>query len=168
MEEKKKQYAPNQMIAAMAPNVYKVLSWILSWQNNNGVIYYEQQFKKALRMESDEIERCIQTLIDNNILVIANTDGKWVMEPNPDTFKKWFETPLSKIMESDKMLTMATEVTWKRVEKQSDEMSDDELKQTIMRLQAMLNEREQTKELVRTTASSDGLPWSDDDNDLPW
>jgi hypothetical protein len=57
---------------------------------------------------------------------------------------------------------MATEVIWKQEEKKSQDisdLSDDELKLLLLRIEASLSERQQMKNKVVKPEEKDDLPW---------
>ena len=158
--EVKRLYPSSQMVLFLAPNVLKTLMWILGWQGKS-IVYYEKQYSKALKMEVDEVERCIQALVDKNIISVSSIDNKWVIEPNGETFQKYYEVPISKVIESDRMLTMADKATWNVVDAPSvvEDMSEQQIQAMILRLQAQLNEKKQVSKLVKNNDVIDDLPW---------
>jgi hypothetical protein len=161
--EKKKVYASLQLVSALPANVLKVFMWITGW--NTEVKYYSKQFSKALKMDVKEVELCIQTLINVNLIDAAIVDSTWILTPNSETNQKYYTVPLAKVIEG-KGIQMATEVTWMSTEADSkatdpSEMSEDEIKRMILRLQASLNEKQQIKHTVKsaTPATVDDLPF---------
>ena len=159
MEKNERVYLSQQLVCMLPPLVLKVMMYLIGWQSREVIKYYEKQMCAFMHIEPLELELSIETLINLHLIIIEQGDDVPTIKLNKEVISKYYNVPMDKVKEHDGFV-MATEVTWKKEEKKDDEMSDDELKQTIMRLQAMLNEREQTKQLVRTTASSDdGLPW---------
>lgn len=161
--ESKRLYPSTQMVLYLAPNVLRVLMWVLGWQGKT-IIYYPSQYQKALKMDVDEIERCLQALFDKNILTYQKIDDKWVLEPVADTFQKFFDIKISKVIESEKTLEMADKVTWNKEETTTksndiDDMSDDEMKRMVLMLQARLKERAEVKKVVVTNNVVDDLPF---------
>lgn len=166
--ETKRIYPSTQMVLYLAPNVLKVLMWVLGWQGKT-IVYYPSQYQKALKMDSDEIERCIQSLIDKNILTYRRIDAKWILEPVGETFQKFYDVKVSKVIESDKTLTMADEATWNIVEDSEkkeaswEDLTESQLEKLINRLQIIKNEKEQTKKVVVASKAN-----NDDIDDLPF
>ena len=159
MEKNERVYLSQQLVCMLPPLVLKVMMYLIGWQSREVIKYYEKQMCAFMHISPEELQLSIETLINLHLISIEQGDDVPSIKLNRDVISKYYNVPMDKVKEHDGFV-MATEVTWKKEEKKDDEMSDDELKQTIMRLQAMLNEREQTKQLVRTTASSDdGLPW---------
>lgn len=161
MENKGKRiYPSSQLVCALDARVLKVLMWILGWQSQGSVKYYPKQFAKACKMTEDEVDLCIQTLIDIKLLDVSRIDQTWMLTPNGDRFQKYFDVPISKVIESDG-IPMAKEVTWNVEEEPKQEiadMSEQEITAMILRLQAQLNEKQQVKKLVKNNEPDD-LPW---------
>lgn len=161
MENKGKRiYPSSQLVCALDARVLKVLMWILGWQNQGSVKYYPKQFAKACKMTEDEVDLCIQTLIDIKLLDVSRIDQTWMLTPNGDRFQKYFDVPISKVIESNG-IPMAKEVTWNVEEEPKQEiadMSEQEITAMILRLQAQLNEKQQVKKLVKNNEPDD-LPF---------
>lgn len=161
MENKGKRiYPSSQLVCALDARVLKVLMWILGWQSQGSVKYYPKQFAKACKMTEDEVDLCIQTLIDIKLLDVSRIDQTWMLTPNAERFQKYFDVPISKVIESDG-IPMAKEVTWNVEEEPKQDiadMSEQEITAMILRLQAQLNEKQQVKKLVKNNEPDD-LPW---------
>lgn len=161
MENKGKRiYPSSQLVCALDARVLKVLMWILGWQSQGSIKYYPKQFAKACKMTEDEVDLCIQTLIDIKLLDVSRIDQTWMLTPNGDRFQKYFDVPISKVIESDG-IPMAKEVTWNVEEEPKQEiadMSEQEITAMILRLQAQLNEKQQVKKLVKNNEPDD-LPF---------
>ncbi len=161
MENKGKRiYPSSQLVCALDARVLKVLMWILGWQSQGSIKYYPKQFAKACKMTEDEVDLCIQTLIDIKLLDVSRIDQTWMLTPNAERFQKYYDVPISKVIESDG-IPMAKEVTWNVEEEPKQEiadMSEQEITAMILRLQAQLNEKQQVKKLVKNNEPDD-LPW---------
>jgi hypothetical protein len=159
-KQTKRIYPSSQLVCALDARVLKVLMWILGWQSQGSVKYYPKQFAKACKMTEDEVDLCIQTLIDIKLLDVSRIDQTWMLTPNGDRFQKYFDVPISKVIESDG-IPMAKEVTWNVEEEPKQEiadMSEQEITAMILRLQAQLNEKQQVKKLVKNNEPDD-LPF---------
>lgn len=159
-KQTKRIYPSSQLVCALDARVLKVLMWILGWQSQGSVKYYPKQFAKACKMTEDEVDLCIQTLIDIKLLDVSRIDQTWMLTPNGDRFQKYFDVPISKVIESDG-IPMAKEVTWNVEEEPKQDiadMSEQEITAMILRLQAQLNEKQQVKKLVKNNEPDD-LPW---------
>ena len=115
-------------------------------------------------MEEKEVELCIQTLVNCKLIDVSLVDQTWMLTPNAEQFQKYYDIPMSKVLEGNGIL-MAKEATWNKQNDSSDEMSDEELQRQILVLQTMLSERKQVRNKVVSMAASN------DDNycsDLPF
>lgn len=158
--DKKRIYPSTQLVVALDSKTLKVAMWILGWQNQGSVKYYPKQFAKACKMTEEEVELCIQTLVNCKLLDVSLVDQTWMLTPNAEQFQKYYEVPMSKVLEGNG-IPMAKEVTWKKEE--VNEESDEDLKKQILMLQAKLNERQQMKKCVVSMAAS-----TNDVDDLPF
>lgn len=126
METKTKRiYPSSQLICALDCRVLKVLMWILGWQNQGSIKYYPKQYAKACKMTEEEIDLCIQTLVDCKLLDVSRIDQTWMLTPNGEQFQKYYDIPISKVIEGNG-IKMADKITWNEVEKKDDSrLSDD-------------------------------------------
>lgn len=147
--DKKRIYPSTQLVVALDSKTLKVAMWILGWQNQGSVKYYPKQFAKACKMTEEEVELCIQTLVNCKLIDVSLVDQTWMLTPNAEQFQKYYEVPMSKVIEGNG-IPMAKEVTWNKQDDSSGEMSDEDLKRQILMLQARLNERQQMKKCVVT------------------
>lgn len=162
METKSKRIFPStQLIVALDAKVLKVYLWILSWSSSQGSVkYYEKQFAKACKLTEDEVDLCIQSLVDAKLIDISRVDQTWMITPNEEQNQKYYQIPISKVLEG-KGIAMADTVTWNASEAPTQDisyMSEQQIQAMILRLQASLNEKKQLKELIK-----DNVP-----NDLPF
>ena len=168
MENKKRIYPSSQLVVALDSKTLKVAMWILGWSSQGSVKYYARQYAKACKMTEQEVELCIQTLVNCKFIDVSLVDQTWMLTPNAEQFQKYYEIPMSKVLEGNG-IPMAKEVTWNKEEKKQsngiNDMSDDEMKRMIIMLQARLNEKEQVKKVVVSASKNktedviDDLPW---------
>lgn len=163
METKGKRiYPSSQLVCALDARVLKVLMWILGWQNQGSIKYYPKQFAKACKMEEDDVDLCIQTLIDTKLLDVSRIDQTWMLTPNAEQFQKYYDIPISKVIEGNG-IKMADKITWNCEEAPKadiDDMDEKQIQAMILRLQASLNEKKQVKEMIKgSTPSTDDLPF---------
>lgn len=164
METKTKRiYPSSQLVCALDARVLKVLMWILGWQNQGSIKYYPKQFAKACKMEEDDVDLCLQTLIDTKLLDVSRVDQTWMLTPNAEQFQKYYDIPISKVIEGSG-IKMADKITWNCTESPKsdvEDMSEEEIQKMIMRLQVSLNEKKQMKKLVQTCEPKyeDDLPF---------
>lgn len=158
----KKAFVSTQLLAVLPPMALKTLMYICNWQNSpNGIMLYEHRFAKTLKMTEQEVRLCIQTLINLKLIDLTRIDGKWRIEINVDEFGKYLKIPMDRVIEHEGY-KMADKVEYEAVEENKpssiEDMSDDDLKKLLMRIEASLSERQQVKELVKTNVPSD-LPF---------
>lgn len=164
--ETKRVYPSTQLIVALDARVLKVYLWILSWSAKGDVKFYSKQFAKACKMEEDEVERCIQALIDAKLITATNYGGdSWSLSVNAEQNQKYYDIPISKVLEGNG-IPMAEKATWNREEVKEekkeaswDDLSESQLEKLIQRLQIIKNEKEQTKKVVVTNKVVDDLPF---------
>lgn len=160
----KRLYPSTQLIAVLDAKVLKTYMWVLTWGGN--VRYYSKQFSKAIGVSEDEAERCIQALVDKKLITVTNTEQGFVFNPNTEEHEKYFEVPIGKVLECDK-ITMAEKATWSKdstVQKSKiDDMDAQQIQALIIRLQASLEEKKQLEKFVKVastpTAKFDDLPF---------
>lgn len=166
METKTKRiYPSSQLVCALDARVLKVLMWILGWQNQGSIKYYPKQFAKACKMEEDDVDLCLQTLIDTKLLDVSRVDQTWMLTPNAEQFQKYYDIPISKVIEGSG-IKMADKITWNCEEASKadvEDMDEEQIQKMIMRLQLSLNEKRQMKKLVQTCE-----PKNEEFNDLPF
>lgn len=161
--EKKRIYPSTQLIVALDSKVLKVYLWILSWSASQGnVKYYSKQFAKACKMEEDEVERCIQSLEDAKLIDISKVDQTWIIEPNAEQNQKYYQIPISKVLEG-KGIMMSDKVTWnvEEEEKPKKEMTTEQMRKMIQMLQVKLQEKEEVEKMVVSAVEPniDDLPF---------
>jgi hypothetical protein len=163
METKSKRIFPStQLIVALDARVLKVYLWILSWSSSQGSVkFYEKQFAKACKMTEDEVELCIQSLVDAKLIDISRVDQTWMLTPNEEQNQKYYQIPISKVLEG-KGINMAEHVSWNcDVEPKQDvvDMSEEQIRTMILRLQAQLNEKKEVRKMVTSSVNVDDLPF---------
>ena len=159
--ETKRIYPSTQLIVALDSRVLKLYLWILSWSAKGDVKYYPKQFAKACKLTEEEVDKCLQSLVDAKLITVTNYGEGWILSVNAEQNQKYYQVPISKVLEGNG-IPMAEKVTWNVVETKDDE-SDEELQRQILMLQARLNERQQVrKKVVTATSTNDAI------NDLPF
>ena len=163
-EKPKRLYPPTQLIAALDAEVLKTYLWIITWGWN--VRYFSKQFSKAIGLSEENVERCIQALVDKGLITVANTEQGFVFNPNAEEDEKYFKMPFAQVLEGDK-IKMAEKATWNKnapIQKPKiEDLDADQIKALIVRLKASLKEKEQMKKFVKVTPSPteklDDLPF---------
>ena len=166
--DKERVYISNQLACMLPPTALKTLCYLISWQSQEQIKYFQKQFAKTMHLYQAEIEQAIQLLIDKELISASRIDNNWVFVLEKKKIQSYFNVPMNKVVEHDGF-KLPTQITWNKEEnKQSNvinDMSDDEMKRMIIMLQARLNEKQQVKNKVVSMASSN------DDNycsDLPF
>ena len=163
-EKPKRLYPPTQLIAALDAKVLKTYLWITTWGWN--VRYYSKQFSKAIGISEDEVERCLQALVDKKLITVTNTEQGFVLNPNAEEHEKYFEMLLGQVLEGDK-IKMAEKATWNKnapIQKSKiEDMDAQQIQALIVRLQASLKEKKQIEKFVKVTSTP-----SEKFDDLPF
>lgn len=164
---RKKVYPSQQLVCALDAKVLKVFMWLCGWQSQIDIKLYVNQMSKFLHLTEEEVELGIETLEAIKIIDIKKVDQTYIANLNAEQVDKYFKIPISKIGEG-KGIPMATEVTWKTEDEPKkkssndiDDMSEQDLKKLLLRIEASLAEKQQVKKIV---ASQD----NDEINDLPF
>lgn len=172
--EKKRIYPASQLVVALDANVLKTYMWILAWQGHGSVKYYPRQFAKATKFTEEEVEKCIQALVNCKLIDVSYIDQTWMLTPNAEQVQKYYEVPLADVLEG-KGIKMADKVTWNRTESEEksssssstdfDNMSAEQMEKMILMMQARLHEKKEVEKLVTVMSepASKDVP-----NDLPF
>ena len=154
-----KVFISNQLACMLPPIALKVLNYLINWQSQVQIKYYEAQFSKMLHMDKSEIETAIQTLIDLKLITCSQIDQKWVIELENEQIQKYFKVPMQKVGEHEGF-KLSKEITWNKVESSidDDEMTEQQIQSMILRLQAQLNEKRQVKKMIKNDVVDD-LPF---------
>ena len=107
----KRLYPTAQLVVVLDAKVFKTYVWIIIW--GGSVRYFPRQFSNAIGFSENRVERCIQALVDNRLITVTNTDQGFLLTPNADQAKKYFEIPLGQMLGCDK-IKMAREATWNK------------------------------------------------------
>lgn len=167
MENTKRIFPSQQLVCCLDARVLKCLMWLMGWQSQGDIKVYTKQMSKFLHMDEEVVELGIQTLVDTNLISLRKQGDNWVANLNAEQIQRYFNIPMEKIKDGNG-IPMATEVKWKREEKKQSsndisDMSDDELKLLLRRIQISINEREQLRKCVVTAE-----PKNDDIDSLPF
>ena len=161
MEKTKRIYPSSQLVCALDARVLKCLMWILGWQSQGSIKYYPKQFAKACKMTEEEVDLCIQTLVDCKLLDVSKIDQTWMLTPNGEQFQKYYDIPISTVIEGNG-IKMAEHVSWNCEETKVDvsDMSEQQITAMILRLQAQLNEKKLVQKMVVGSSNKvDDLPF---------
>ena len=156
--DKERVYISNQLACMLPPTALKTLFYLISWQSQEQIKYYQKQFEKTMHLDQSEIEQAIQLLIDKELISASRIDNNWVFTLEKKKIQSYFNVPMNKVAEHDGF-KLPSEITWNKEEKKQsngiNDMSDDEMKRMIIMLQAKLNEKQQVKEKVLSMSNND-------------
>lgn len=156
--DKERVYISNQLACMLPPTALKTLFYLIAWQSQEQIKYYQKQFAKTMHLDQSEIEQAIQLLIDKELISASRIDNNWVFELEKKKIQSYFNVPMNKVVEHDGF-KLPTQITWNKEEKKQsngiNDMSDDEMKRMIIMLQARLNEKQQVKEKVVSMSNND-------------
>ena len=161
--DKDRVYISNQLACMLPPTALKTLFYLISWQSQEQIKYYQKQFAKTMHLDQAEIDQAIQLLIDKELISASRIDNNWVFTLEKKKIQSYFNVPMNKVAEHSGF-KLPSEITWNKEEQKSgdiNDMSDDEMKRMILMLQARLNEKQQVKEKVVSMSNndSDSLPF---------
>ena len=166
--DKERVYISNQLACMLPPTALKTFFYLISWQSQEQIKYYQKQFAKTMHLDQAEIDQAIQLLIDKELISASRIDNNWVFSLEKKKIQSYFNVPISKVVEHEGF-KLPTQITWNKEEKKQsngiNDMSDDEMKRMIIMLQARLNEKEQVKKVVVSASKNetedviDGLPF---------
>lgn len=162
--DKDRVYISNQLACMLPPTALKTLFYLISWQSQEQIKYYQKQFAKTMHLDQAEIDQAIQLLIDKELISASRIDNNWVFSLEKKKIQSYFNVPMSKVVEHEGF-KLPSQITWNKQDGSTSEMSDEELQRQILMLQAMLSERKQVRNKVVSMAASN------DDNycsDLPF
>ena len=149
--DKERVYISNQLACMLPPTALKTLFYLISWQSQEQIKYFQKQFAKTMHLDQAEIEQAIQLLIDKELISASRIDNNWVFTLEKNKIHSYFNVPMNKVAEHDGF-KLPSEITWNKEEnKQSNvinDMSDEEMKRMIIMLQARKNEKQEVKMVV--------------------
>ena len=156
--DKERVYISNQLACMLPPTALKTLCYLISWQSQEQIKYFQKQFEKTMHLDQSEIEQAIQLLIDKELISASRIDNNWVFVLEKKKIQSYFNVPMNKVVEHEGF-KLPSEITWNKVDTNTksndvDDMSDDEMKRMIIMLQARLNEKQQVKNVVLSASKN--------------
>lgn len=155
--DKERVYISTQLACMLPPTALKVLSYLISWQSQEQIKYFDKQFSKAMHLDKAEIEQALQLLIDKELINARKIDTYWVFELEKKKIQSYFNVPMQKVYDHEGF-KLPPQITWNKENTKSEDindMSDDEMKRMILMLQAKLNEKEQVKKVVVSASKNE-------------
>lgn len=159
METKTKRiYPATQLVCCLNPIVLKTYLYLLGWQGQGTIKLYVRQIAKACKLTEAEVEVSIQTLEDIKLIDICKIDQTYCATLNAEQAQKYYNVPMSKIMESDG-IKLAEKVTWNVEEKSNDfelaSISDADLEKMVKELQRRREEKKKGCQVVYPSGLSE-------------
>ena len=143
-KQTKRIYPATQLVCSLNPIVLKTYLYLLGWQGQGTIKLYVKQIAKACKLTETEVEVSIQTLEDIKLIDICKIDQTYCATLNAEQAQKYYNVPMSKIMESDG-IKLAEKVTWNVEEKNNEfelaSISDADLEKMIKELQRRREEK---------------------------
>lgn len=131
-------YISNQLACMLPPTALKTLFYLISWQSQEQIKYFDKQFSKAMHLNKAEIEQAIQLLIDKELISARKIDTYWVFELEKKKIQSYFSVPMQKVYEHEGF-KLPPQITWNKEETtQTDSfssISDEQLEKMIKELQ---------------------------------
>lgn len=166
--ERKRIYPSQQLVCVLPPTVLKTYMYLLGWQSQGTIKLYVRQIAKATKLNETEVELALQTLEDVHLIDISKVDQTYCATLNAEQAQKYFNIPMSKIMDSEG-IKVSESIRWNKEENKASqasgidvsELSETDLKRLLLRIEASLSERQQMRKAVVTPEPKvdDGLPW---------
>ena len=166
--ERKRIYPSQQLVCALPPTVLKTYMYLLGWQSQGTIKIYVRQIAKATKLNETEVELALQTLEDVHLIDISKVDQTYCATLNAEQAQKYFNIPMSKIMESEG-IKVSESIRWNKEENKASqasgidvsELSENDLKRLLLRIEQSLSEKQQMRKVVVTPEPKvdDGLPW---------
>lgn len=167
--ERKRIYPSQQLVCVLPPTVLKTYMYLLGWQSQGTIKIYVRQIAKATKLNETEVELALQTLEDVHLIDISKVDQTYCATLNAEQAQKYFNIPMSKIMESEG-IKVSESIRWNKEENKASqgaridvsELSEDDLKRLLLRIEQSLSEKQQMRKVVvnyQEPKVDDGLPW---------
>lgn len=136
--DKDRVYISNQLACMLPPTALKTLFYLISWQSQEQIKYYQKQFAKTMHLDQAEIDQAIQLLIDKELISASRIDNNWVFVLEKKKIQSYFNVPISKVVEHEGF-KLPPQITWNKEETtQTDSfssISDEQLEKMIKELQ---------------------------------
>lgn len=164
--ERKRIYPSQQLVCALPPTVLKTYMYLLGWQSQGTIKIYVRQIAKATKLNETEVELALQTLEDVHLIDISKADQTYCATLNAEQAQKYFNIPMSKIMESDG-IKISESIRWNKEENKASqasgidvsELSETDLKRLLLRIEAAISEKQDVKKRIVNYQEPTDLPF---------
>lgn len=156
--DKERVYISNQLACMLPPTALKTLFYLISWQSQEQIKYFDKQFSKAMHLDKAEIEQAIQLLIDKELISASRIDNHWAFELEKKKIQSYFNVPMQKVYDNEGF-KLPSEITWNKEETtQTDSfssISDEQLEKMIRELQRRKEEKKKGCQVIYANATDD-------------
>lgn len=160
--DKERVYISTQLACMLPPTALKVLSYLISWQSQEQIKYFDKQFSKAMHLDKAEIEQALQLLIDKELINARKIDTYWVFELEKKKIQSYFSVPMQKVYDHDGF-KLPPLITWNKKETTPTDsfssISDEQLEKMVQELQRRREEKKKGCQVVYANDVVDDLPW---------
>ena len=164
--ERKRIYPSQQLVCVLPPTVLKTYMYLLGWQSQGTIKIYVRQIAKATKLNETEVELALQTLEDVHLIDISKADQTYCATLNAEQAQKYFNIPMSKIMESDG-IKVSESIRWNKEENKASqasridvsELSETDLKRLLLRIEAAISEKQDVKKRIVNYQEPTDLPF---------
>lgn len=160
--DKERVYISTQLACMLPPTALKVLSYLISWQSQEQIKYFDKQFSKAMHLDKAEIEQALQLLIDKELINARKIDTYWVFELEKKKIQSYFNVPMQKVYDHEGF-KLPPQITWnKEKTTQTDSfssISDEQLEKMVQELQRRREEKKKGCQVVYANNVVDDLPF---------
>lgn len=160
--DKERVYISTQLACMLPPTALKVLSYLISWQSQEQIKYFDKQFSKAMHLDKAEIEQALQLLIDKELINARKIDTYWVFELEKKKIQSYFNVPMQKVYDHEGF-KLPPQITWNKEKTiQTDSfssISDEQLEKMVQELQRRREEKKKGCQVVYANNVVDDLPF---------
>ena len=159
--DKERVYISTQLACMLPPTALKVLSYLISWQSQEQIKYFDKQFSKAMHLDKAEIEQALQLLIDKELINARKIDTYWVFELEKKKIQSYFNVPMQKVYDHEGF-KLPPLITWNKETTPTDSfssISDEQLEKMVQELQRRREEKKKGCQVVYANDVVDDLPW---------
>lgn len=159
--DKERVYISTQLACMLPPTALKTLFYLISWQSQEQIKYFDKQFSKAMHLDKAEIEQALQLLIDKELINARKIDTYWVFELEKKKIQSYFSVPMQKVYDHEGF-KLPPLITWNKETTPTDSfssISDEQLEKMVQELQRRREEKKKGCQVVYANDVVDDLPW---------
>ena len=160
--DKDRVYISNQLACMLPPTALKTLFYLISWQSQEQIKYYQKQFAKTMHLDQAEIDQAIQLLIDKELISASRIDNNWVFTLEKKKIQSYFSVPMQKVYDHEGF-KLPPLITWNKEKTTPTDsfssISDEQLEKMVQELQRRREEKKKGCQVVYANDVVDDLPW---------